>query len=68
MGTVGTGIERVASNKWAHKDDRNDGEESALKRPHPLTVDVELPEPANEVAQTKPGGEGGKNNSSKNKK
>ena len=37
------------------------------KRPHPLTVDVVLPEPVNEVVQVKPGGGGGgKKNSSKN--
>ena len=63
-------LNELPSNKQAHKDDGDEVEESALKRPCPLAVDIELLEPANEVAQTKPGGVGGggKKNSSKNKK
>ena len=38
----------LPSSKRACKDD---GDESASKRPHPLTVDVVLPEPVNEVVQ-----------------
>ena len=61
-------LNELPSNKWARKDDEDEGEESASNRPHPLTVD-ELPEPVNEVIQIKPrGGGGGKKTSSKNKK
>ena len=59
-------LNELPSNKRACKDDWDKGEESASKRPHPLTVDVVLPEPVNEVVQVKPGGGGGgKKNSSK---
>ena len=66
-------LNELPSNKQACKDNGDEGEESASKRPHPLTVDVELPEPVNEVIQVKPGGGGGgggggKKTSSKNKK
>ena len=66
-------LNELPSNKQACKDNGDEGEESASKRPCPLTVDVELPEPVNEVVQVKPGGGGGgggggKKTSSKNKK
>ena len=66
-GQLEPALNELPSNKRAHKDE---GEESASKRPCPLTVDIELPEPANEVIQVKPGGGGGvgKNYSSKSKK
>ena len=63
-------LNELPSNKRAHKDDKDEREESASKRPCPLTVDIELLEPANEVIQVKPGRGGGvgKNYSSKSKK
>ena len=66
-------LNELLSNKQACKDDGDEGKESVLKRPRPLTVDVVLPEPANEVVQVKPRGGGGggggrKKTSSKNKK
>ena len=64
-GQLEPALNELPSNKRACKDE---GEESASKRPRPLTVDVELLEPVNEVVQVKPGGGGGKKNSSKNKK
>ena len=67
-GQLEPALNKLPSNKWACKDDGDKGEESASKRPHPLTVDVELPEPVNEVVQVKPGGGGGKKNSSKKNK
>ena len=67
-GQLEPALNELPSNKRAHKDNKNEGEESVSKRPCPLTVDIELPEPANEVIQVKPGGGGGKNYSSKNKK
>ena len=70
MGQLELALNELPSNKRAQKDDGNEGEESLSKRPRPLTVDIELPEPANEVV--KPGGGGGggggKKTSSKNKK
>ena len=71
LGQLELALNELPSNKWVRKDKGDEGEESALKRPRPVTVDVELLEPVNEVVQFKPGGgggEGGKNNSSKNKK
>ena len=68
-GQLEPALNELPSNKRACKVEGDEGEESALKRPHPLTVDVELLEPVNEVVQVKPGGGGGgKKNSSKNKK
>ena len=58
-------LNELPSNKWACKDDGDKGEESGSKRPHPLTVDVELPEPVNEVVQIKPGGGGGRTHKKK---
>ena len=72
MGQLEPALNKLPSNKQACKDNGDEGEESASKRPCPLTVDVELPEPVNEVVQVKPGGGGGggggKKTSSKNKK
>ena len=69
-GQLEPSLNELPSNKRAHKDNGDEGKDSSLKRPYPLTVDVELPEPVNEVIQIKPGGGGGggKKNSSKNKK
>ena len=74
-GQLEPALNELPSNKRACKDDgdKGDREESASKRSHPLTVDVVLPEPANEVVQVtetismlKPGGgRGGKNSSKK---
>ena len=52
-GQLEPALNELPSNKRACKDDGDKGEEStsALKRPHPLTVDVVLPEPVNEVVQ-----------------
>ena len=50
-GQLEPALNELPSNKRACKDDGDKGEESASKRPHPLTVDVVLPEPVNEVVQ-----------------
>ena len=68
MGQLELALNELPSNKRAQKDDGNEGEESLSKRPCPLTVDIELPEPANEVVKPGGGGGGGKKTSSKNKK
>ena len=44
-GQLEPALNELPSNKRACKDDGDKGEESALERPHPLTVDVVLPEP-----------------------
>ena len=46
-------LNELPSNKRAHKDDRDEWEEFALKRPCPLNVDVEFQEPEIEVMQVK---------------
>ena len=50
-GQLEPALNELPSNKQACKDDGDKGEESASMRPHPLTVDVMLPEPVNEVVQ-----------------
>ena len=50
-GQLELALNELPSNKRACKDDGDKGEESVSKRPHPLTVDVVLPEPVNEVVQ-----------------